>query len=320
MSSYRFIQLVALLPSLLVPMAALAAQTTLELSNGDTLTGEVTQESDTQITIKHAVLGTLTMDKSQVTVLAKTESDEAADVPVEEASEKVAEAADNGLFGTGILTDWKRRFDLGIAGSAGKTRNHQVNIGFSADYESEWTRIAHKTAYFRAKSEDDLSAHSFYTMINRDWLRPGTPWFHFAGGRMDWDQFKDWDYRANANGGIGYEFVKTDDWLLLGRSGLGFNQTFGGEREEFTPEGLLGIETQWDMNEHQHIEFTNAFYQSLTDKNEFRNVSTFDWVLDLNTFAGVALKVGLLNEYDSATEDDINENDFRYTVSLAWKL
>ncbi|MEC9313949.1 MAG: DUF481 domain-containing protein, partial [Pseudomonadota bacterium] len=227
---------------------------------------------------------------------------------------------DNGLFGTGLLTNWKRRVDLGIAGSAGKSRNHQVNLGFSADFTSDYTRISHNTAYFRAKSEDELSDHSFYSSINRDWLRPQTPWFHFAGGRVDWDEFKDWDFRLNANGGVGYEFVKTDDWLLLGRTGLGFNQTFGGEREEFTPEGLIGLETQWDMNEYQHIEFANTFYPSLRDSSEYRNLTSFDWVLDLNSFVGVALKLGLLNEYDSATEEDISKNDFRYTASLVWKL
>jgi hypothetical protein len=53
---------------------------------------------------------------------------------------------------------------------------------------------------------------------------------------------------------------------------------------------------------------------------EYRNLTAFDWVLDLNSYVGVALKLGLLNEYDSSTEEGISKNDFKYTVSLAWKL
>jgi len=309
----------------LMPASAEAVQTRLELINGDALTVELSKETDSHYIVQHPVLGELSIDKNQVMTAASEEeiaatTDNSATPTSAVAEPQVAQAEDDGLFGTGILTHWKRRFDLGLAGSAGKSRNHQINIAFNADYDTDFTRISHRTAYFRAKSEGDLSDHSFYSTINRDWLRPGTPWFHFAGGRVDWDEFKDWDLRANANGGVGYEFVKTDNWLLLGRSGLGFNQTFGGEREEFTPEGLIGVETTWDMNDHQHVEFSNNLYPSLRDMGEYRNLTAFDWVLDLNSYVGVALKLGLLNEYDSATEEGISKNDFKYTVSLAWKL
>lgn len=308
-----------------LPVAAETTEASLELINGDKLTGELQSQTDTHITVIHPVLGEVTVDKNQVmAVTVKTDTADSGLPVAEDATEHSQETAeldtDNGLFNTGLLTNWERRLDAGLAGSAGKSRNHQINVAFNADYESEFTRISHRLAYFRAKSEGELSGHSFYSSINRDWLRPETPWFHFAGGRVDWDEFKDWDFRLNANGGVGYEFVKTDNWLLLGRTGLGFNQTFGGEREEFTPEGLLGVETQWDMNDHQHIEFANSFYPSLRDTSEFRNLTAFDWILDLNSYVGVALKLGLLNEYDSATEEGISKNDFRYTVSLAWTL
>lgn len=306
------------------PFIVHAAQSTIELKNGDELHADVIKQTDSHITIVHPVLGKMQLSKAklrQVTVV-NTDAEPAEDVvpfsPTQQAEVKAD--TDNGLFGTGMLTNWERRFDLGIAGSAGKSKNHQVNVGFTADYESEYTRIAHRTAYFRAESEDELSDHSFYSSVNRDWLRPSTPWFQFAGGRFDMDEFKDWDYRVNGNAGVGYEFANTDSFLFLGRTGLGFNQTFGGERQEFTPEGLLGIETQWDMNDYQSIKFTNTLYPSLNDSKDYRNLTSFDWILDLNSYAGVALKVGLLNEYDSATEEDINKNDFKYTVSLAWTL
>lgn len=310
----------------LVPISTEASHTQLELINGDSLTAELRSETESHYNIVHPVLGELSIDKNQV-MAASSANEHSENTNVVKPATKVSEPQiadahdeDNGLFGTGILTNWERRFDLGLAGSAGKSRNHQVNVGFSADFDTDYTRISHRLAYFRAKSDGELSDHSFYSALNRDWLRPSTPWFHFAGGRVDWDEFKDWDLRINANGGVGYEFAKTDTWLLLGRSGLGFNQTFGGEREEFTPEGLLGVETQWDVSDFQRVEFTNSLYPSLRDMGEYRNLTAFDWVLDLNSYVGVALKLGLLNEYDSSTEEGISKNDFKYTVSLAWKL
>ena len=312
-----------LLVLVLLSFPAQAVQSRIKLINGDQLSAEIKSQTKNHFIVSHPVLGELTLDKNQVMTVRQADNTPPQNEMVtvaEPIKELTSQEKDNGLFGTGVLINWKRRMDLGIAGSAGKSKNHQVNIGFSADYDSEYTRISHKSAYFRAKSEEELSDHSLYSSINRDWLRPATPWFHFAGGRIDWDEFKDWDLRVNANGGVGYEFAKTENWLLLGRSGLGFNQTFSGEREEFTPEGLIGLETQWKMNDYQQIEFANSFYPSLRDTSEYRNLTALDWVLDLNSYVGVALKLGLLNEYDSATEAGINKNDFKYTASLAWKL
>jgi putative salt-induced outer membrane protein YdiY len=307
--------------SLACPLMLHAAEATIELNNGDLLTAELIEQTDNHVTLNHPALGEITIDKTNVRLVTLSAAESA------EQTETTAEAEvitvnteDNGLLGTGLLTGWERRIDLGIAGSGGKSSSHQVNVGFTADFDSEYTRISSRTAYFRNKSEGELSDHSFYSAINRDWLRPSTPWFHFAGGRYDLDEFKDWNYRVNANAGVGYEFANTDSWLLLGRTGLGFSQTFGGEREEFIPEGLLGVETKWRMNNYQKIKFANTLYPSLKDTSEFRNLTSFDWILDLNSFVGVALKVGLLNEYDSATEEGISKNDFKYTVSLAWTL
>lgn len=304
-------------PFWIVGLCALTITPTLQakeqftLLNGDVLTGEFIKEDGHAVYIEHDVLGEMMIPKTMLAVVPE--------VPEEEIVAEVADEEDSGLFGTGILQNWERRFDIGITGSAGKSDNNQINVAFTADYESERTRISHKTSYYRSESEGDLSSHTFNSKVNRDWLLPETPWFRFAGAGFDWDEFKDYDYRVNANTGMGYEFFDTDTFLLVGRTGLGFNQTFG-DRDEFTPEGLLGVETKWDVNAFQHIKFTNTLYPNLKTTSEYRNLTTLDWVLDLNTFAGVALKLGLSNEYDAAVEDDTDKNDFKYTFSLSWHI
>lgn len=322
-------RLTPLLPAMLLTVPAMlhAAPVTLTLDNGDRLQAELLDETEQYMIFHHVVLGEIHIARGQIQTLSfdSPQTPTATDARLTDETghaddRQMEEDNDNGLFGTGLLTNWDRHFNLGIAGSEGKSKNHQINIGFSAEYDSEQTRISHRSAYFRSESEGDLSDHSFFATLNRDWLQPDTPWFHFAGGRIDLDEFKDWDYRLAANGGLGYEFRNDDSWLVLGRAGVGANQTFGGEREEFTPEGLLGVETRWNMNDHQQIRFANTLYPSFGDMGEFRNLTSFDWILDLNSYVGVALKVGLLNEYDSQTEDGVDKNDFKYTVSLSWDL
>ena len=307
--------------ALAMPVLAISAPVQISLTNGDSLSAELISQTKQTVTISHSVLGQMTISKAKIGEISllqivNTES------RILKATEQTATNDDNdtGLFNTGLLVNWQRRLDVGVVGSAGKTKSLQVNAGFTADYDDDKTRISHKTAYFLAESEGERTDSSFYSTINKDWLIPDSPWFRFAGGRIDIDEFKDWDYRLNINAGSGYTFIDREDFLFLGRLGLSANQTFGGEREAFTPEGLLGVETNWQVNDHQQVKFANTLYPSLKDASEFRNLTSFDWMLDLDSLHGVALKLGLLNEYDSATEDGISKNDFKYTLSLSWTL
>ncbi|WP_430009607.1 DUF481 domain-containing protein [Methylophaga lonarensis] len=326
----------------LFPASVLSAPVTLILSNGDQLKGYLESRTEQSVVITHELLGQLTIANNKISQIRTDFEGLAQRTPViepvpliDEPPESIAEAEteaevvaealtmtpeDNGFMGTGWLVGWDRRLDAGLAGSAGKSKNNKLNVAFIAELNNERTRINWRNAYYRSTSEGELSDHSFYSSINRDWLRPQSQWFSFAGGRLDLDEFRDWDYRVAGNAGLGYEFVDTENWLLLGRSGLGFSQTFGGDREDFTPEGLIGVETRWKINSTQRIAFANTLYPSLEDMGEYRNLTSLDWILDLNTIAGIALRVGLTNEYDSETESGINKNDFKYTVSLSWKM
>jgi hypothetical protein len=61
-------------------------------------------------------------------------------------------------------------------------------------------------------------------------------------------------------------------------------------------------------------------YPNLEESGEFRNLTSVDWVYDLEKDAGITLKISLTNEYDSLTSDDVDKHDFKYMGSLVWGL
>ena len=106
---------------------------------------------------------------------------------------------------------------------------------------------------------------------------------------------------------------------MLGRAGLGANQTFG-DREELTFEGLLEVDATWRISAVQTLTFTNTLHPSLSETGEYRNLTTLDWTLDLDQASGLGVKVGISNDYDSLAEDAPDKNDFKYTAALVWDL
>jgi putative salt-induced outer membrane protein YdiY len=293
---------------------------TVILTNGDTLNGKVINRTKENLTLLHPVLGELTIPTTALKTPAEThDSEETGHKSVTEAKPKGeagTKVADNGIFDTSWLTDWKYQLQAGVSGSSGKSDDQKINIGFSANYEDRDKRWTHKTSYYRNESDGDLSDHTLVATLNRDFLLPGDPRFYFAGGQFDYDEFKDFDYRLAVNGGMGYEFFKSSTWRLLGRAGLGINRTYGGTREETVTEGLLQLESKWKINSQQSLDFSNILHPNFSDSGEYRNISTLDWKLQLDKEYGMGLVIGFSNEYDSLNEES-DKNDFKYHMSLS---
>ena len=293
---------------------------TVTLENGDTLTGKIISRSSDNIVLSHPVLGEVTIPTSSIKAPVEhpTSKDKQTIAATKSApaDKSKAIADDSGIFNAAWLTDWKYRLEAGVSGSSGKSDNQKITIGFSADYEDHDKRWKHKTSYYRYESDGDLSDHSLVATLNRDFLVPGDPRFYFAGGQFDYDEFKDFDYRLSANGGLGYELYKSSTWRLLGRAGLGLNRTFGGTREETATEGLLQLDSKWKINSHQTLDLSNILHPSLSDSGEYRNITTMDWKLKLDDDYGLGLVVGFANEYDSLSEES-DKNDVKDHLSLS---
>lgn len=297
--------------ALVIPPATQAAVITLQ--NGDVLNATITAKSDKQVTIQHPVLGSVTIERSHIAALVD-DTNEVADATPAVVPAPAVVPPDTGLLGTGLLSGWKHKLELGVNG---KNTNRKFRAGFAGGYEDREKRWTLASVYAYHKSGGETSENDFYFELARDWLQPDSPWFSFANARYDWDEFQDWNHRVNGFGGMGYQFIKNDTWSVAGRAGLSATRTFGGEREEFTPESLLGVDGYWQIANAQKLKFKSSFYPNLEEWGEYRNVSVVDWEMKMATDIDLSLKVGVSNEYDSLAED-VDKNTFKYYGGLVW--
>jgi putative salt-induced outer membrane protein YdiY len=215
---------------------------------------------------------------------------------------------------------WKNEVEAGINGSSGNSDAFSLHAGYTATYKDTEDGWKFATAYDKAESDGTESRNQFIANLQKDWFWSGSPWFSFAQGRYDWDKFKEWDYRLSASGGAGYEFINDDTWYLTGRFGLGGNKTFGDQAEDFTPEAILALNAAWTISERESIELVNTLYPNLEDGGEYRNLTDFSWKMQMTDKGSLAMKIGLINEYDSLAAQGTDKNDFKYSLSLVWGL
>ena len=293
------------------------ANTQVTLINGDTLLGEVLSQSEKIVVFQHEVLGTLQISSEQIASLSDKTDIDIGSPAIEQKISKPEDAKADASH-SWLLPDWDKRFDIGISGADGNSQSQNIHTALSAITETSDRRWNIQAAYDSSEEDGNKSRDEFFIQANRDWLIPDSPYFYFASGRFDWDEFQDWDYRLNLAGGIGKDFIHRQDWTLRGKTGLGFNREFGGEDDSISPEGLLELASVWQLSEDHKIELTTTFYPQLEELKEFRNITSLAWVNKLND--SMRLKIGLSNEHDTNVPDEVKKNDFKYATSLSWDL
>ena len=282
---------------LILPLTRAGAET-LELVNGDKLSGEVIERTQDRIVLEHAVLGRIAVPTDQI---------------------QSPEPVNPGLFGTGFLRGWKRSVEMGLSGASGNSETKDLRAGLNLGYEDATRRWKFEARYLFSEQDHDTSQNNFRTILNRDFLRPDSRWFFFAGGRYDWDDFQNWEHRLTLTGGPGYEFFASESFNLRGRIGPSLTIQRGDD-DDVKGELLLGLEAVWRISEAQTLNLSNSIFPAMSDPGEFRNVTNAAWTIHLSERHPLALKLGIENDYESDVDRDTEKNDLKYYGSLLYSF
>jgi len=315
----------------------------IELSNGDTIHADILKRTDTSITISHPALGEINISTTQLNTIdgkvfassPSSENEKTAKTPNTDQQEiKTADASDSnpteqvtktdehsGLFGTNfrLLRGWSHKVGAGFNGKRGNTDSTTMRIDYRGRYEDERKRWAIRSIYdFNAGDENDAS-NDFNFRATRDWLRPDSPWFYFATGNYEWDEYKVWDHRITGTIGTGYDIISRKDLLLIGRLGIAGQQTIGGTDPGFVPEFMFGGDVDKTFSDMHSLKLVTAFFQSLQSSGGWRNITNLDWDIMLSRErSGLGVTVSLENEYESQPDPGDVNNDFKYLFKLTW--
>jgi putative salt-induced outer membrane protein YdiY len=292
------IHLLALLGATLVALPASAE--TVELVNGDRLSGEIIERTEHRIVLQHELLGRVEIPAEQVKPLT----------PV--APEKT------GLLGTAFMEGWTREIGLGLNGSEGNTVNFNLRTTLDLALENERRRWKISGRYIYKTDDGDETDSNGRFETSHVWLFSTTDWFAFSQGVYDYDKFKAWKSRVTATAGPGYEFVASDRTKLRGAFGVSGQREFSGEKNTNFG-GYLAAELEGKLNSIMSLDLKNQIFPYVApDFGEFRNLSNVDLKIQLTDSPNLNLKIGLENEYESnaVPEDDKNDLTYHTTIGL----
>jgi hypothetical protein len=283
---------------------------TVELKSGEKLEGVILEQDDQTLVLQHDVLGRI-------------------EIPMTEVKPPEEEEVTPGLFGTSILRGWNKAVSAGVSGSSGKSKEITVNADLHLSRELERHRTQFVARFNRARSEGSTSENALDTRFVHDFLFPPSSWFPFITVAYRLDSQQDWLHRLSGQTGVGYDFIRDEEWEFTGRIGGGVSQTLTDERRKEAgqkvgedpirtePNSMASLQLLWNYYEGQSLSAATLYLLDLKEAPDYRSESRAEWKIAMGFVQGLAFKLGTSFIYDSH-EQGSNKRDFRYYGNLVY--
>jgi len=213
---------------------------------------------------------------------------------------------------------WSGSLEMGLNGSEGNAVNFNLYTGFDFEVQTPGGVFEVGFDYARVNSSGLKTDHHALLDMEHQWVGPSRlgGFVHFA---FDYDEFKAFDSRISANGGLDYHLVRTDWTELIGRWGAGFSHEFGGPTNRTVPEALFGMKLERQVTARQQFEMEVQYFPDWSRFADFRLEADVGWQIRLAEIRDLNLKFELNDRYDN-TPGGLLPNDVTYAVLLLWDL
>lgn len=213
---------------------------------------------------------------------------------------------------------WGGSFELGFNGNEGNTNLLRLKVVGNVKRTTDDHIYNLDLLYNYAQDEGSDTANRVFGVFRHDWLFVGTPWSCFFRAEGEHDEFKAFDFRLGLHVGSGYMFIKDDVNMLKGSAGIGGSKEFGGQNT-FRPELLIGLEGERKLTDRQKIVGSVMFFPDFVDPADYRIQAKLAYELLVDPATNLSLRVGVLDNYDSAPNGR-KPNDVEYYLTLLWKF
>lgn len=286
------------------------------LSSGDVIRGVLVSDDGKTVVIQHPVLGELKLAKDNVksvVAVADAAPPPPPPPPPAPALPEVKPDPDS------IWKGWKGSLEFGLNGSDGNSQSVSMRAAANAKRETSTMDTTLGISYVYGTQDGDKNLEHGEINARNDW-KIGSPWRLFAIGKVEYDTFQDWEWRVGLFGGVGYEFMKTDNTLLLGRIGAGVTKEFKTSKQRIEPELDLGLDWEHKIDDRQKVFASVDYYPSLHRFTDYRAQLKAGYEVIVDPKNNLSLKLGLEDRYNSNPGTDRKKNDILYFATVVYNF
>ncbi len=217
---------------------------------------------------------------------------------------------------------WGATASFGFSNNSGNSKSRGVAFSFDVERRSPKDRQAIKGGLSRqfapgASGDLETNVEKYFGSLRLDlFLSPKFFTFGFAG--YDRDTFQDLDLRQNYTVGLGYQVIESD------KTDLRFYGSGGARIEAYTSEGSNSTAIVGVGGGYQQVlgplllAWTLSWAPNVEDVEDYRAVS--DASLTTTILGGLGFRIASRNEYNNNPRPGIEKHDWLFTTQLTYSV
>lgn len=310
---------------------------TLDLKNGDRLTGRLVSETLMGVVLSNALVREITVPSTEI--LKRSEpsrpaTNQVAGVVTNSVSPQATNALavakpaakTNLLFNTATWKNWHGEFLVG-ADLTFSERNRQVyNARTKLIYAKERFKggLDYDATYGRSTIEqggrqfNKTDANRMNGSGKADY-DVTTKWYVYAMGGMGYDEIRLIDLRSELGSGLGYHLYRSANFMANLEGGASYQKE---DRADGTTLSTFfvrfGQNAMWKITPNLTLDEKFEYLPRMEDPGEFK--FRLEANLRYAIMANVFLNLSLLDMYDSQTANGVTQNDFQLRSSVGVKF
>ena len=136
------------------------------LTNGDQLSGQLLTSFPMTLTVKHAMLGDLTLQRSQIASLDHPNQDPPKDQPKSSSPAKKPTAKKE--VDASKVNRWKKRIDVAFRGERGQQQKHNLGLRFDLKQKEDGNRWYCSLRYLTEERDHRKTRENLQARLERD--------------------------------------------------------------------------------------------------------------------------------------------------------
>ena len=324
----------------LVPGAVSLGADTVELVNGDRLTGTVRRLEDGVVVLQSELLGTLDVDWDKIRsidsdamfsvltsdgdshygTLARDGSTTtvgppgrpAIGLPSESIERAVPQQPRSGV--SRFLTGLEGSADLGHSLAGGNQHQTQSSLGATADYESARFRFSARldSLFARQDGARSQSRHALNTRLVRF---SNSNLFTYGLSALERNERRLLDIRSRFGGGLGWRLLGNDDTRFATLGGFALvHEELRDIEDRTSGEAFAGLEWEAQLFGKVEVEMRLTVHSDLADRDRVR--AEYDGTLRIPIAKRLSYSLRLFDRYDTRPASTVERNDYGIVSGL----